>query len=191
MWRPPCCATARSSRRSKKSASAASSTSPAFRRGRSHAALAMAGATPADVDVWAIARGRRVHLLQKAWFALTHRPGARAARSVPAAPPARARSIPDVIAQTFGLRLSDVEARATTSNIIPRTWPARFYTSGMQEPRVARSTASAISSACRWRTGAAAAWTSSIASTSRIRSACSTSPSRSIWASRNTATSTR
>src|SRR5690349_517498 len=38
--------------------------------------LAMAGATPADVDVWAIARGRRVHLLQKAWFGLTHRPGA-------------------------------------------------------------------------------------------------------------------
>ena len=32
--------------------------------------------TPADVDVWAIARGRRVHLLRKAWFALTHRPGA-------------------------------------------------------------------------------------------------------------------
>src|SRR5688572_30546605 len=39
-------------------------------------ALAMAGATPSDVDVWAIARGRRVHLLRKAWFALTHRPGA-------------------------------------------------------------------------------------------------------------------
>ena len=37
--------------------------------------LAMAGATPADVDVWAIARGRRVHLLRKAWFAITHRPG--------------------------------------------------------------------------------------------------------------------
>src|SRR5687768_13654228 len=42
----------------------------AIRRG-----LAMAGAAPADVDVWAIARGRRVHLLRKAWFALTHRPG--------------------------------------------------------------------------------------------------------------------
>src|SRR5688572_13364260 len=39
-------------------------------------ALAMAGATPRDVDVWAVARGRRVHLMQKAWFALTHRPGA-------------------------------------------------------------------------------------------------------------------
>src|ERR1044071_6206166 len=38
--------------------------------------LEMAGATAADVDVWAIARGRRVHLLQKAMFALTHRPGA-------------------------------------------------------------------------------------------------------------------
>ena len=35
--------------------------------------LAMAGATPADVDIWAIARGRRVHLFQKARFALTHR----------------------------------------------------------------------------------------------------------------------
>ena len=28
--------------------------------------LAMAGATAAEVDVWAVARGRRVHLLQKA-----------------------------------------------------------------------------------------------------------------------------
>src|SRR5574339_335477 len=39
--------------------------------------LAMAGATAADVDAWAIARGRRVHLIHKARFALTHRPGAR------------------------------------------------------------------------------------------------------------------
>src|SRR5689334_8268465 len=30
--------------------------------------LAMAGAEPKDVDLWAIARGRNVHLLQKAWL---------------------------------------------------------------------------------------------------------------------------
>ena len=44
--------------------------------------LAMAGATPADVDVWAIARGRRVHLLQKAWFGADASARRRAARPV-------------------------------------------------------------------------------------------------------------
>src|SRR6185436_80339 len=38
--------------------------------------LRIAGARPQDVDVWAVARGKRVHLLQKALFALRYRPGA-------------------------------------------------------------------------------------------------------------------
>ena len=87
--------------------------------------LEMAGATPADVDVWAIARGRRVHLLQKAWFALTHRPGARLlgqyrnTAGKQREHPAGDRR--DVRAVAGG----DDHARATSS-IIRRTWRARF-----------------------------------------------------------------
>ena len=95
-------------------------------------ALAMAGATPADVDVWAIARGRRVHLLRKAWFALTHRPGAALVNQYRSTAD-KNRNIPEVIAQTFGLRLSDVEARATYVEHHPAHLASAYYTSGMQE----------------------------------------------------------
>ena len=95
-------------------------------------ALAMAGATPADVDVWAIARGRRVHLLRKAWFALTHRPGAALVAQYRNAA-GKNRNIPEVIAQTFGLRPGDVEARVTYVEHHPAHLASAYYTSGMQE----------------------------------------------------------
>jgi carbamoyltransferase len=90
--------------------------------------LAMAGATPADVDIWAIARGRRVHLLQKARFALTHRPGAtlinqyrnRAGRHA---------AIPDTIAQTFKLDPAKVNTRYVEHH--PAHLASAYYTSGM------------------------------------------------------------
>src|SRR5687767_1724186 len=72
--------------------------------------LEMAGATPADVDVWAIARGRRVHLLQKAWFGLTHRPGRRLLGQYRDTT-SRQASNRDVIAQTFNLDASSINAR--------------------------------------------------------------------------------
>lgn len=95
-------------------------------------ALAMAGVTPADVDVWAIGRGRRVHLLRKAWFALTHRPGA-ALFNQYRSTAGKNRHVPDVIAQTFGLRLSDVEARATYVEHHPAHLASAYYTSGMPD----------------------------------------------------------
>ena len=95
-------------------------------------ALAMAGATPADVDVWAIARGRRVHLLRKAWFALTHRPGTALVTQYRHAA-GKNRNIPEVIAQTFGLRLSNVAARATYVEHHPAHLASAYYTSGMPE----------------------------------------------------------
>jgi carbamoyltransferase len=95
-------------------------------------ALAMAGVTPADVDVWAIARGRRVHLLRKAWFALTHRPGAALVHQYRSTA-GKNRNIPEVIAQTFGLRLSDVAARATYVEHHPAHLASAYYTSGLQE----------------------------------------------------------
>ena len=85
--------------------------------------LEMAGATPADVDVWAIARGRRVHLLQKAWFALTHRPGA--------ALLGQYRNTASKQRQHSRRDRGDVRPRRrrrstrATSSIIRRTWPAR------------------------------------------------------------------
>src|SRR4030095_5068345 len=72
--------------------------------------LAMAGATPAAVDTSAIARGRRLHLRQKAWFGLTHRPGPRLLGQYRRTASKQA-SIPDVIAQTFGLDASSIHAQ--------------------------------------------------------------------------------
>jgi carbamoyltransferase len=92
--------------------------------------LAMAGATPADVDIWAIARGRRVHLLQKAWFGLTHRPGPRLLGQYRSTASKQA-SIPDVIAQTFGLDASSIKARYIEHH--PAHLASAFYTSGASD----------------------------------------------------------
>src|SRR5829696_7010336 len=62
------------------------------------------------VDVWAIARGRRVHLLQKAWFGLTHRPGPRLLGQYRNTAGKQA-SIPEVIAKTFDLDAARINAR--------------------------------------------------------------------------------
>jgi carbamoyltransferase len=92
--------------------------------------LEMAGATPADVDVWAIARGRRVHLLQKAWFGLTHRPGPRLLGQYRNTGSTSA-SIPDVIATTFGLDPSAITTRYVEHH--PAHLASAFYTSGMSD----------------------------------------------------------
>ena len=92
--------------------------------------LAMAGATPADVDIWAIARGRRVHLLQKAWFGLTHRPGPRLLGQYRSTASKQA-SIPDVIAQTFGLDASTINARYVEHH--PAHLASAFHTSGASD----------------------------------------------------------
>ena len=92
--------------------------------------LEMAGATPADVDVWAIARGRRVHLLQKAWFGLTHRPGRRLLGQYRDTT-SRQASIRDVIAQTFKLDASSINARYVEHH--PAHLASAFYTSGLSD----------------------------------------------------------
>jgi carbamoyltransferase len=99
----------------------------AIRRG-----LAMAGATPADVDVWAIARGRRVHLLRKAWFALTHRPGA-ALLGQYRHTAGKSADIPRVIADTFGLRAGDVQRRARYIEHHPAHLASAFRASGLTD----------------------------------------------------------
>ena len=94
--------------------------------------LAMAGAGAADVDVWAIARGRRVHLLRKAWFALTHRPGA-ALRGQYRNTTAKSANIPQVIAETFSLPIDRVQERARYIEHHPAHLASAFRTSGMEE----------------------------------------------------------
>jgi carbamoyltransferase len=94
--------------------------------------LAMAGASPSDVDVWAIARGRRVHLLRKAWFALTHRPGTALVHQYRKTS-AKNRAISDVIAREFKLAVDDVRARALYIEHHPAHLASAFRTSGADE----------------------------------------------------------
>jgi carbamoyltransferase len=94
--------------------------------------LEMAGATPRDVDIWAIARGRRVHLLQKALFALTHRPGA-ALLDQYRNTGSKNANIPQVIAGTFSLPIADVQRRMCFVEHHPAHLASAFRTSGMRE----------------------------------------------------------
>jgi carbamoyltransferase len=95
-------------------------------------ALKLAGATPADVDIWAIARGRQVHLLRKAWFGLTHRPG-RHLLGQYRRTATRYASVPHVIASTFGLPLDDVEARARYIEHHPAHLASAYHASGFSD----------------------------------------------------------
>jgi len=92
--------------------------------------LEIAGAAPADVDIWAIARGRRVHLLQKAWFGLTHRPGPRLLGQYRSSTSKQA-SIPEVIARTFELDAATINTRYVEHH--PAHLASTFYTSGMSD----------------------------------------------------------
>ena len=94
--------------------------------------LQMAGATPSDVDIWAIARGRRVHLLQKARFAVTHRPG-RALLGQYRQTSSKSSNIPGVIANAFGLDADNVRTRMRYIEHHPAHLASAFRTSGMQE----------------------------------------------------------
>jgi carbamoyltransferase len=96
------------------------------------AGLAMAGAAASDVDVWAIARGRRVHLLQKAKFALTHRPAAALVGQYRKTA-SKSAAIPDAIADAFALPLADVEARVRYVEHHPAHLASAFWTSGLEE----------------------------------------------------------
>jgi carbamoyltransferase len=94
--------------------------------------LQMAGASPADVDIWAIARGRRVHLWRKAWFALTHRPGA-ALLGQYRNTAVKGANIPRVVADTFSLPIDRVGERMRYIEHHPAHLASAFRTSGMAE----------------------------------------------------------
>jgi carbamoyltransferase len=94
--------------------------------------LAMAGAAPRDVDCWAVARGRRVHLLRKAWFALTHRPNAALGRQY-RQNSLRHAAAADTIASSFSLPLEDVTARMRYVEHHPAHLASAYFTSGFAE----------------------------------------------------------
>ncbi|HYE89051.1 MAG TPA: carbamoyltransferase C-terminal domain-containing protein [Vicinamibacterales bacterium] len=95
-------------------------------------ALSIAGARPADVDIWAVARGRRVHLLRKAWFALTHRPG-RALREQYRSTAAHSRDLPAVIGDAFGLDVGTVSTRLRHVEHHTAHLASAYYPSGMTD----------------------------------------------------------
>jgi carbamoyltransferase len=94
--------------------------------------LAMAGADAADVDIWAIARGRHVHLLRKAWFAVTHRPGAALVGQYRSRAGTSA-NIPSVIADTFSIPIDRVQQRMRYVEHHPAHLASAFRTSGFEE----------------------------------------------------------
>ena len=94
--------------------------------------LAMAGVRPDEVDVWAVARGRRVHLARKAWFALTHRPGA-ALLGQYRNTAGKNAGIADVIADTFKLDRLAVDARTRYIEHHPAHLASAYRTSGLDE----------------------------------------------------------
>ncbi len=96
------------------------------------ACLHEAGATPADVDVWAVARGRHVHLARKAWFALTHRPGAALAHQY-RQHAARHESLPAILSRTFGVPDDLAAARLRYVEHHPAHLASAWFMSGMTE----------------------------------------------------------
>jgi len=96
------------------------------------AGLAMAGARADEVDVWAVARGRRVHLLQKAWFAVRHRPGAALVRQYRNSA-GKGSGLAATIASTFHLDATQVAPRMRYVEHHPAHLASTFHMSGLAE----------------------------------------------------------
>lgn len=94
--------------------------------------LSMAGARAGDVDIWAIARGRRVHLLQKAWFALSHRPG-RLLLDQYRRTASKNAGIAEAIAREFQLDPAAVAGKARYIEHHPAHLASAFRTSGLAD----------------------------------------------------------
>ena len=96
--------------------------------------LRMAGAAPADVDVFAVSRDPRAHLWRKALYLLRHRPrgtvGDRARNVL------RIRSLPDTIAASLGLDPARVRRRTMTVEHHPAHLASAAYVSGFDDAAV-------------------------------------------------------
>jgi carbamoyltransferase len=95
-------------------------------------ALDIAGAAPRDVDCWAVARGRRVHLARKAWFALRHRPAAALIHQY-RENSRRHAGAGETLARTLGLDRGDVEPRLRYVEHHPAHLASAYFASGFRE----------------------------------------------------------
>ena len=96
------------------------------------ACLDMAGATPADVDLFAVARARRAHFWPKVQFALRHRPRGALFRQH-GATRSKAAALPAVLAGALGLDESRAAARLRYVEHHPAHLASAFFASGFSE----------------------------------------------------------
>ncbi|MGE0040487.1 MAG: carbamoyltransferase [Vicinamibacterales bacterium] len=91
--------------------------------------LRMAGATAADVDVFAVARAKRAHGLRKALFALRHRPGLGLVRQR-LGTTSRHRGLAEAIGDALDLEPAAAAARLRHVEHHPAHLASAFYASG-------------------------------------------------------------
>ncbi len=94
--------------------------------------LEMSGVNARDVDIFAVARGRRTHLWRRAAFALRHRPGSALLRQYTSSG-ARHQSLPRTIAGALGLDQSHVARRLRHIEHHPTHLASAFFASGFDE----------------------------------------------------------
>ena len=99
------------------------------------ACLRMGGVAADEVDVFAVPRARRVHIPQKAWFALRHPRAARLARAHRKSA-GRLRSLPDAIGEALSLEAPAVASRMHYVEHHPAHLASTFFASGFDEAAV-------------------------------------------------------
>jgi carbamoyltransferase len=96
------------------------------------ACLEMAGATPADVDVFAVARAKRAHFWPKLQFALTHRPRGSLFQQHGASR-RKAAALPAVLSQALGIDEGRAASRLRYVEHHPAHLASAFFASGFSE----------------------------------------------------------
>jgi carbamoyltransferase len=96
------------------------------------AALTIAGASPRDVDVFAVARAKRAHLWPKLRFALTHRPG-RALFGQHRRTRVRTEGLDQALGHGLGLEAGEVAQRIRHIEHHPAHLASAFYASPFDE----------------------------------------------------------
>ena len=94
--------------------------------------LEMSAVNPRDVDIFAVARGRRTHLWRRAAFALRHRPGSALLRQYRSST-ARHHGLPRILAEALGLDESHVAPRLRHVEHHPTHLASAFFASGFDE----------------------------------------------------------
>ena len=97
-----------------------------------HACLEMAGATPNEVDIFAVARAKRAHFWPKVQFMLRHRPGGGLFRQHGAARN-KAAALPSALARALGVDEGRAAARLRYVEHHPAHLASAFFASGFSD----------------------------------------------------------